>query len=135
MSPEKLMALLCEAIAQPPRHSRLIGLINYDRFGVYTWSRFNRDTSEWTVPLKDSTWVLTIREMKYGIVQNVPSGDKFMAESDGLTLRRVAGPIHHSDLLDGPSIQDYLDNQPYSDGHTKAIWLEKEPWIWAEETP
>jgi hypothetical protein len=57
-----LVALLCQAISQPPRYTNLINLIDYERFGsVYVWSQL--DGNVWTIPLKDgSLWKLTIEK-------------------------------------------------------------------------
>lgn len=63
-TPHDIIFLLCEAVTQPPKYTRLIDLIDYDRFGVYAWSQI-KDGNKWIIPLKDgSCWQATVERLE-----------------------------------------------------------------------
>jgi len=59
VKPDDLIFLLCQAISQPPKYTDLVDLIDFDRYGVYTWSKVV--DNKWLIPLKNGEeWQLEI---------------------------------------------------------------------------
>jgi hypothetical protein len=62
MEPDQVMAMLCECIAQPKIYRRMVDAIDYEKYGVYTFTSWNPETHEWRIPFTDGTTaVLHIR--------------------------------------------------------------------------